>query len=229
MQQPESLRKYDALIDERFAFLKQTYPLDSTNNWSLEVEKDNLTIHSRYHKETGLKMICAQTVINAPPSKIIDVGKEVTTVLEWDKTLEDCKQMYEKDGYYILYALVKKMPLVVQREVIFLSKFFYESDGSIYSVATSIDYPGVEESIYKVRAKAHLVGWVLLPDPSNPNKTTFTLIILVDPLGWVPKTVINWFSFTQGYNVRTFGDYVEGRFKKDAVKKEVEADTCAEA
>ena len=228
MQQPESLKKYDPLLEERLVFLKQIYPLDSNNKWSLEVEEDNLTVHSQYDQESGLKLIRAQTVINAPASKIIEVAKEVTVSLEWDKTLEDCKQLYEKDGYHVLYALVKKTPLVVQREVVILAKFFYENDGSVYNVATSIDFPGIEESIYKVRAKAHLVGWVLLPDPNDPNKTNYTLILHVDPLGWVPKAIINYFSSTQGYNVRTFGDYVEGRFKKDAVKKKVEEDSCAE-
>ena len=229
MQQSESLRKYDPLLEEKLVFLKQVYPLDSNNNWTLDVEKDNLTIHSKYHQETGLKIIRAQTVINAPADKIIAVSKEVTTSLEWDKTLENCDQLYYKDGYHVLHALVKKTPLVVQREVVILAKFYYENDGTIYNVATSIDFPGIEESIYKVRAQIHLIGWVLLPDPSDPNKTNYTFIMHVDPSGWVPKTLINWFSFTQGYNVRVFGDYVEGRFKKDAVKKEGEGDTCAEA
>jgi len=46
MQQSESLRKYDPLIEEKLTFLKKVYPLDSNTEWGLDVKTDNLTIHS---------------------------------------------------------------------------------------------------------------------------------------------------------------------------------------
>ena len=214
---PESkgpnLEQYMPLLQRKRDYVKRIYPLDS-NNWILEAAKDGVIIHSLYDEPAGLKIIRSQTLIKAPLTVIIQVLEDIEVGTEWDKSLESIKAVHKFGDTYILHTVVKKLPLVVQREAVIVGKLFYEPDGVALMASTSINYPGLEESIYRVRATAHLIGWYIKPDPLDAELTEFTLIMHVDPEGWVPKWALNWFAYTEGFNVRELGKYVENVHKE---------------
>jgi len=218
MSDSNEKEKYEEILRNKLEEFKQFY--NGNHNWVLEAERDGVKIHSIYDKKTGLKIIRSQGVFKAPPRKVVEVAEEVDVVLEWDKTLEDIKALHRSNEYYIMHTIVKKIPFTVQREAILLARFFHEPDGIIHGVSTSLDsHPEVEDTIYRVRAKANLIGWVLKPVPKDPEQTDFTLILHVDPKGWIPKPAFNWFAYNQGFNVKPFGEYVEKRYLQEKMEK----------
>jgi len=217
MSNPTEKENFEKILREKLEFLKQFN--NQEHPWALEAERDGVKVYSIYDQETGLKIIRSQGIFNAPPRKVVEVAEEIDVVLEWDKTLESIRALHRSKEYYILHTVVKKLPLVVQREAIILARFFNEPDGIIYGVSTSLDsHPDVEDSIYKVRAKVHTIGWVLKPVPNDCEKTDFTLILHVDPKGWIPKPAFNWFAHNQGFNVKPFGEYVEKRYLQEKMQ-----------
>lgn len=219
MQSSQVEAGYLKLLEEKRQYLKKIYPLDSKNFWEKEASNKDVVIYSQIDKKTGLKIIRATTRIRAPKQKIIEVVEDVAVILEWDKTMDDAKIIHKTENYYILYTLVKKVPLIDQRESVFLGKFYHEEDGTILGVGTSIDHPAVPKSEDKIRATAYLVGWVLKSDPNDPNLTDYTLILHINPEGWIPNTVFNWFAHGQGFNVKPFGDFIEKKWKESLEEK----------
>lgn len=207
-----NLEQYLPLLEQKRDYLKQIFPLES-NNWILEAQKHGVIIHSLYDQSTGLKIIRSQTLIKAPLKLIIQALEDIEVGTEWDKSLESIKTLHKSGDTYILHTVIKKLPLVVQREAVIAGKLFYEPDGVVLMASTSINYPELEESIYKVRATAHLIGWYIRSDALDAEFTEFTLVMHVDPEGWVPKWALNWFAYTEGFNVRELGKYVENVYR----------------
>lgn len=219
MQSSQVEADYLKLLEEKRQYLLKIYPLGWKNLWEKEASNKDVVIHSQIDKKTGLKIIRATTRIRAPKEKIIEVVEDVAVILEWDKTMDDARIIHKTDDYYVLYTLIKKVPLIDQRESVFLGKFYHEEDGTILGVGTSIDHPDVPKKDDKVRATAYLVGWVLKPDPNDPNVTDYTLILHINPQGWIPSTVFNWFAHSQGFGVKPFGDFVEKKWKESLEEK----------
>jgi len=222
MQDSETEKLHQKLLEEKFVYLKElnSKPLDA---WRPEAEQDGIKVHSILDEKTGLKIIRAHTFFKAPAEVMVEVASEIEVILEWDKTLETVRALRRskdnKTDYYIIYMITKKIPFIVQREAIILARFFYDDDGTIYGVGTSIDqHPEIEDSIYRVRAAAYLIGWVMKPDPADPERTELTYILNIDPKGWIPKPAFNWFVHNQGFNVKPFAEYVENRHKKNKLK-----------
>jgi len=218
MKDSERGDEYEKIFQEKLVYLKDLNSR-SVDTWNLEAEKDGVKIYSIYDDKTGLKIIRAQTVFKAPALTMVEVAEEIDPILEWDKTLDSIRALYRSKDYNVIHMIIKKIPFTVQREAIVIAKFMYDDDGTIYGVGTSLDeHPDVEDTIYRVRASASLIGWVLKPDPVDPEKTELTYILNIDPKGWIPKTAFNWFAYTQGYNVKPFAEYVEARYQKDKLK-----------
>lgn len=218
---PLEEKDYTKFLEEKLVYLKKVYPLDDRNNWIFQDEKDEVTTYSMYDRPTGLKIIRGEGLIKATRKKLVEIAEAVTPALEWDDSLEDIKLLTQTKDYYIFYALIKKKPLVVQREVILLAKFFYEDDGTVYAVAGSISsHPNIEDTIYKVRAKTYLLGWVLKPSPRNSEHTYCTMILHGSPEGWIPKPLFNWFSQTQAFNVLRLRNYAERQNNQKERKEE---------
>lgn len=219
MNQSEVEAGYRKLLDEKRKYLKELYPLDSKHTWQEDACDKGITIHSQFDPNTGLKIIRANIKINAPPANVIEAGEQPEVILAWDKTLEDIKIVRKIKEFYIFYVLIKKLPLVDQRESVLLAKLYYEDDGTIEGVSCSIDYPDIPKSENKVRSTAYLVGIVAKPEPDDPNKTDYTYILHASPEGLIPVALYNWFVNGQGFNLRPFTDYMEEEWKKEMEKK----------
>ena len=210
--------KYDQILREKFEVLKNIYPLYPRNNWQLEKEKYGIKIHSVYDSSTELKIIRSQGIVKSPASKIIEMGHNIEIATEWDNTLESVKIIHKtEDDYALIQTVTKKVPLVTQRESFILSKIFHnEEDGSTFVVSTSCDIPGIKSSSDRVTAQIHLLGWVMNPDVSDPNITNLTVILHVDPKGWIPKSLFNSFAHEQGFNMRFLAAYAEKKYREES-------------
>jgi len=219
--------QYDKIIREKLEHLKEIYPFYPKNNWQLEKEKYGIKIHSMFDAKTQLKIIRSQGIIKAPVSKIVEMGQNIEIATQWDNTLESVKILHkEGDNCAVIKTLTKKTPLIAPRESLFLSNIIKEeNDDSTYIISTSIDCPAIKESEGCVRAKIHLLGWVMTPDAYDSNLTVFTVVLHVDPKGWIPKAIFNSFAYEQGFNMRFLAEYAE---RKSVEETSSEEEDCEE-
>ena len=213
--------QYDKILKEKLQHLKEIYPFYPKNNWQLEKEKYGIKIHSMYDKRTQLKIIRSQGIVRAPVSKIVEMGHNIEIATEWDNTLESVKILHKEDNYALIKTVTKKAPLITQRESIFLSNIIKEeNDESTYVTSTSIDCSEIKENDACVRANIHLLGWVMTPDANDSNKTIFTVLLHVDPKGWIPKAIFNSFAYEQGFNMRFLAAYAEKSYNEETSSEE---------
>lgn len=84
-----------------------------------------------------------------------------------------------------------KPPFVSGREVISVAlKMKRASDGAVRSIKRSVDVPGVETPSGAVRANLTCGGLELQPS-ANGQATTCTYVNMLNPNGYIPKSVVN--------------------------------------
>lgn len=45
-----------------------------------------------------------------------------------------------------------------------------------------------------IRAKTILSGVLIRPEENDPNSTRLTILLQNDPMGWIPKSIVNFMS-----------------------------------
>jgi len=203
--------EYKAFCDAKLQELKELYVLNEKNNWKSSEEKDGVKIHSKLHEPSGLYYIRAETTIKAPAQKVSELIQDATKTCEWDKTLEVAKIVEQVDKYTFTYTLSKKPALVVDKRDCVVLSGLYEENGQIIFAGASHEHESYPPKDSPVRCQIILWGYILTPDEKDPNVCNIVYVVLIDPKGWLPKTVTNSVSQDQAMNVREIRNFIEGK------------------
>ena len=200
----------DSFFRMKLELLKSIVPLTFENKWKLASHRNDIKIHLKLDEKSGLYFVRAEASVEASMSKIIELLKDNDRVTSYDSTIELLKILEEKDNHWVVYTLSKKPSLIIdKRDCVTLTKFQQENDGTCIFVGGSIPHPDYPVKQSPVRCEIPLWGWILTP--RNGNTTNLIYIVLVDPKGSVPKSMINTFYKDQAMSVRNVRNIVEDK------------------
>ena len=186
----------------------------ASEKWIKINDEEGVEVFSRDVKGTPLVAFRGVTDFDEPMEKIMWVLKDEKRRKDWvarylkGATLEK-RGPFEQVNYQ---AVTAPWP-VSNRDMIYLWKANRLSSGDIQIELKSIDYPNGPETV-GVRMKLHFSRFILNKRPNGGTRVT--LEILSDPMGWIPKWVVN--MIQKNYPVKFFRA-LKKQVKKPFVKK----------
>ncbi|KAJ3086764.1 START domain-containing protein 10 [Quaeritorhiza haematococci] len=188
---------------------------EEDGDWKLVTEeKDPPLKLFRYHRGGG--QVNRFKIVAELPNSAEMAYKFCTNVLarpQWDEMCVEAKLIAELDSTTkIYYTRSKGVFPVASRD---LCNLFHTREiggtgsgvgengtakkGKRYlAVARSVDHPDVASPSGVVRAWAHMIGTIISPHPTDPEKCILTQVNEIDPRGSVPSSVV---KYVAGYAV----------------------------
>ena len=186
----------------------------ASEKWIKINDEEGVKVFSRDVKGTPLVAFRGVTDFDEPMEKIMWVLKDEKRRKDWvarylkGATLEK-RGPFEQVNYQ---AVTAPWP-VSNRDMIYLWKANRLSSGDVQIELKSIDYPNGPDTV-GVRMKLHFSRFILNKRPNGGTRVT--LEILSDPMGWIPKWVVN--MIQKNYPVKFFRA-LKKQVKKPFVKK----------
>ena len=186
----------------------------ASEKWKKINDEEGVEVFSRDVKGTSLVAFRGITDFDEPMEKIMWVLKDEKRRKDWvarylkGATLEK-KGPFEQINYQ---AVTAPWP-VSNRDMIYSWKANRLSDGDIQIELKSVDYPNGPDTV-GVRMKLHFSRFIL--NRRDNGGTRVTLEILSDPMGLIPKWVVN--MIQKNYPVKFFRA-LKKQVKKPFVKK----------
>ena len=138
----------------------------------------------------------------------------------WDRMVDNAKVLEHVDRLTrVALTTFRTMWPVSRREMLVVGRGQREDDGSFFSFATSIDYPALPVSSGSIRATLHFYGVRLWPE--GKGRCRFCYVAMSDPLGWLPKSLVNQASVMQPMSIGRLNRLV--REKKEVRTEMLEA------
>ena len=186
---------------------------EASGKWNKINEEEGVEVYSQEVQGTSLVAFRGVTNFDEPMEKIMWVLKDEKRRKDWiERYLKG--ETLEKRGPFeeINYQAVTAPWPVNNRDMIYLWKANRLSNGDIQIELKSIDFPNGPETV-GVRMKLHFSRFIL--NKRKDGGTRVTLEILSDPMGWIPKWVVN--MIQKNYPVKFFRR-LKAQVKKPFVK-----------
>jgi len=174
--------------------VKTLHPLNATNDWEWQDDKDDVSVNKKVDSETGLDIIRGEGVVPLTPQEIKKIlFYDSKALLEFDKNKESIDIIENiNDVYWVAHTRIKSPSfMVTPREAVVLAHWVEDADGTIYIVGRSITHPKVPEVKSHVRADVLLYAWVIIPCKDDPTKSVTIRMLQTDPKGMIPKALVN--------------------------------------
>lgn len=128
--------------------------------------------------------------------------------------------MYEGQGLIqklsmncnFIYTCQKGQWPVQGRDFSLLTMSYEYPDGRIVLTRFSHEHPDYPPNKKYTRGEIINGGWILTPDPKNPNRTFAVLLSQVDPKGSLPKSIVNKAIKKRGFMVKKVAEVMEKHY-----------------
>ena len=160
------------------------------DKWELVSHKEGIEIYSRSSKESVIKSLKALGVVDAPIGQVTAILRNVESASKWIPSLSERSYVENiSDVEAILYD-VNKMPWPVNDRELVVHHKLSLSTNKKYLVLKfkSVEHPKKKVQKDRVRAKFHHGSIKFIP---MGEKTKIELQLLVDPMGSIPKWLVN--------------------------------------
>ena len=168
------------------------------DKWIHITKKDGIDIFSRESKNSPIKSLRAEGIINGSLSKIVSIMRDVTGSTKWVPNLES--RTYVKnisDTEAILYDISIMPWPVVNRDLVVHHRLSIAPDKkSLILNFNSVRNTKRPVKKSPVRATIHEGSIEFFP---REDKTFIRLTLLVDPNGKIPKWVVNLLQVSMPY------------------------------
>ena len=218
--------KFSNLVDHSFRILNVFFLLvmvqmtlsmekgRAGEKWEKINNEDGVEVFSKDVKGTPLVAFKGITDFDEPMEKIMWVLKDDKRRKDWVARYLKGSTLEKRGPFeYVNYQAVTAPWPVSNRDMIFLWKANRLSNGDVQIELKSVDYPNGPETV-GVRMKLHFSRFILNKKPDGGTRVT--LEILSDPMGLIPKWVVN--MIQKNYPVKFF-KALKKQVKKPFVKK----------
>jgi len=176
-------------LDAFFGIIRT--PVTSDPELSLVSNKDNLIIHS---KDTPRGFLLrSEWLMEFEPSEFIQFLGDVSVRPSWDKKMESVTQVKSiMSEYGVYYQKYKKIMLLAQRDVLYVSKTFQLGTAWV-DICSSVELPEFPpDENGTVRMRLFLGGYYAEPlaEPVGVLKTKVMCVSECDFGGAVPRAIV---------------------------------------
>ena len=179
----------NSTLDMFFSMIRT--PASSDPSLEQISNKDNLVIYS---KDTPRGFLLrSEWLMEFEPAEFIQFLGNVELRVAWDRKMESVTRLKTiLSEYGVYYQKYKKVMLLAQRDLLYVSKTFQLGDAWV-DICSSIDLPEFPpDQNDTVRMRVFLGGYYAEPlaSPSGPLKTKVTCVSECDFGGAVPRAIV---------------------------------------
>lgn len=164
--------------------------IQAENKWTSTTTKEGIDVYSRKSVNSSINSLRAEGVIHAKVGQIVAILRDVNSATDWVPNLVQRRYVeHISDREAILYD-VSEMPWPVKdRDLVVHHKLSISADNKFLILNfKSVKHNSKKEGKDRVRAQIHFGKIEFFP---KGNQTFVRLEMLVDPMGKIPKWVVN--------------------------------------
>jgi len=181
--------RINSTLDSFFSMIRT--PVDSDPSLELISNKDNVMVHS---KDTPRGFLLrSEWLMEFEPGEFIQFLGDVELRRTWDKKMESVTKLKTiMSEYGVYYQKYKKIMLLAQRDLLYVSKTFQMGDAWV-DICSSIELPEFPpDQQDTVRMRVFLGGYYAEPlaTPSGLLKTKVTCVSECDFGGAIPRAIV---------------------------------------
>lgn len=159
----------------------------TANNWEKAKEEQGVIVYTRTVDNSPLKEFRAQTVINAPANKILDVLTNFSAYPKWVFNYEGTQQIKKiSENEYIYYTIISAPWPVTNRDLVV--RFVSQKTAYGYKITVTADNTVMNPKPDMVRMQAFRGSWEL---HQKGNVTEVISQVHGDPSGMIPSWLAN--------------------------------------
>ena len=178
------------------------------DDWVLKKDKDGIQVFSRKVKNSPLLAFKAIIEVDYPISKVATVLKDHKRRAEWVPGILEIR-IVEKLSLteHIEYQKLATPWPLQDRDILVHGKILFNEEKKQFEIwVKSIERDDVPPKSGVVRSK--IMGSSYLMKPLSKDRTRLTVEIHLDPMGMVPKWLVNWvqkgwsYKYMQGFRAQ---------------------------
>eukprot|EP01119_Soliformovum_irregulare_P008301 TRINITY_DN21434_c0_g1_i1.p1 TRINITY_DN21434_c0_g1~~TRINITY_DN21434_c0_g1_i1.p1 ORF type:complete len:247 (-),score=71.72 TRINITY_DN21434_c0_g1_i1:76-750(-) len=163
---------------------------DSTDNWTVVVDKEDLKVWEQPSKESPINIIKLWSFLkDVDPVVMYDVLHDPEYRAEWDENMIEGLLIEQLDRHNDIGYYAAKVPSPVSNRDFVNQRSWRVKEGTEWLIFNhSVVHPKMPEKKGFVRAKSILTGYIVRPAQGGCNLIYLTQS---DPAGWIPTYVAN--------------------------------------
>ncbi|GGH75618.1 START domain-containing protein [Phaeocystidibacter marisrubri] len=168
-------------------------------DWSLEVDKENIKVYTREVEGSSMDEFKAITTLNFPLSKVFETLKDASVLSEWSKNTSHCEVVEAKDNVQYRYS-ISDAPFPIDDRDSYVKFTYTESANRVrIDIEAVPEYGPKKEDYVRVTESK---GYYLLEKLAD-NQTRITYQLHAEPGGSVPGWLANSASTDIPFNALT--------------------------
>ncbi|TNE26978.1 MAG: hypothetical protein EP346_13370 [Bacteroidetes bacterium] len=168
-------------------------------DWSLEVDKENIKVYTREVEGSSMDEFKAITTLNFPMSKVFETLKDASVLSEWSKNTSHCEVVEAKDNVQYRYS-ISDAPFPIDDRDSYVKFTYTESANRVrIDIEAVPEYGPKKEDYVRVTESK---GYYLLEKLAD-NQTRITYQLHAEPGGSVPGWLANSASTDIPFNALT--------------------------
>eukprot|EP00455_Lapot_gusevi_P045797 TRINITY_DN5912_c0_g1_i1.p1 TRINITY_DN5912_c0_g1~~TRINITY_DN5912_c0_g1_i1.p1 ORF type:complete len:954 (-),score=260.10 TRINITY_DN5912_c0_g1_i1:40-2901(-) len=193
MMVPGDANKYLDIADKALDSLLELVHLPE-DSWEFLNETDDVRISSRSIKGSACKMFRGLGIVHANPVDIMAIIADPARRKWYDDMCVESSRFMELDSSTsLIYQTFEARDWcrTAARDFVMVTKWTRLQDGTCVVVGKSVTHPDYPEGKKRVRATAHLGGWVIKPSQKVSSRSLVFYFMQVDLGGSVPSWAAN--------------------------------------
>lgn len=168
-------------------------------DWSLEVDKENIKVYTREVEGSSMDEFKAITTLNFPLSKVFETLKDASVLSEWSKNTSHCEVVEAKANVQYRYS-ISDAPFPIDDRDSYVKFTYTESANRVrIDIEAVPEYGPKKEDYVRVTESK---GYYLLEKLAD-NQTRITYQLHAEPGGSVPGWLANSASTDIPFNALT--------------------------
>jgi hypothetical protein len=176
--------------------LREERSNNEADGWSFVRKDETSEIWMKSDPNTPIKLIKGYLRFpGIPPSDVIEMITNLDVRRRWDTRFVTIEILDEFPMYKLVYWRIRMPFGTYDRDLVqCISHRVEESTGLRYVLYKSTTDDRKPEQPGLVRAQTILSGVLIRPEEGDVNSTRLTLLLQNDPMGWIPKYIVNLFA-----------------------------------
>jgi hypothetical protein len=172
----------------------------ATDRWEQILKEGGITVYSQKVPVSDVLAFRATGVLNAPVEQVMEVLRRVDITGEWMPDISVKYAVKEWSDFKALTYSINEMPWpFADRELLLMNRLRLDRIRK-FLVVEIFSVEDEKIPVAKGNVRAHMYCGETMLRPGKEGKTEVELILFVDPKGFIPAWLVNYFQKSLPYN-----------------------------
>lgn len=157
--------------------------------WSLEREKDGITVHTRPVEGSGIREFRGSALVASSTAAIRSLLRDADQFQQWFPNTSESRLLAREGDVSYQYSVLDTPWPVSDRDNVFRSETTVDARTGVVSIAVRADPDRHPEQPGRVRVRRARGEWRL--EPVSPSETRVTFTMHLEPGGGIPEWLVD--------------------------------------